>query len=321
MRVNFRQGLLRYQTDTAGNPTFLQKSGSGIDLVVSPDPTVMTFADGTEDYTHEERQTVSQAWDGPFTPLQDYWLYVDIDVQEGVRTFGETQYEPIVSYTPPPNPAEGQHWFDKNENIQKVRSNNRWVRVLRVFVAKLASGSVLQPYSVGSQVGLWSSTNSGFILFDENDKPVQRQGTYRQQRFLTTDSPIGSQFTGSAEFRLEGLLQTAVAVDNIPAWAAVCFKGPGRIGLATNTAPAFPAIGLINEDAVPGELVRIITSGFYTSSLLNFVNADPGDPLFVGTTGLLTSQPPQQFSIQEVATVVSRNRIYVDVKPLIRYQG
>lgn len=321
MRVDFRQGLLRYQTDTAGNPTFLQKSGSGVDLVVSPDPTLATFADGSEDYTHEERQTVSQAWPGPFTALQDYWLYVDLDIQTGVRTFGETTLEPVVSFTPPANPAEDQHWFDKNDTTQKVRISNRWIRKLRVFVAKLASGSVLQPYSLGSQAGLWTSTKSGFILFDENDNPVKRQGPFQQQRFLTTDSPLASQFTGSAEFRLEGLLTTSTAIENIPAWAAVAVKGPGQIGLASNINASQPAVGVIGEDAVPGEVVRVITTGFYTSSLLNFGSSTPGSPIFYGTTGLLTTSPPQQFSIQEVGRVIRANTIYVDVKPLIRLQG
>lgn len=321
MRVDFRQGLLRYQTDVAGTPTFLRRDGAGVDLIVSPDPTLATFADGTEDYTHEERQTVSQAWPGPFLTTEDYWLYIDIDIQDAVRTFGQTTLEPVVSFTPPPFPAEGQHWFDKNTNTQRVRSNNRWIRVLRVFTARLVSGTVLQPYSIGSQAGLWSATTSGFIVFDENDKPVQRQGPLRQQRFLTTDSPIASQFTGSAEFRIEGLLNRAVAVDNIPAWAAVCVKGPRQIGLASNSDADNPAIGLINEDAVPGEIVRVITSGYYTSSLLNFSNVDPGSPLFVGVTGLLTSLPPQQFSIQEVARVISVNTIYVDIRQLIRFQG
>lgn len=321
MRIDFRQGLLRYQTDTAGTPTFLQKASGGVNLVVSPDPTLMTFADGTENYTHEERQTVTQAWPGPFVSTNTYWLYVDIDPQDGIRTFGSTTLEPVASFQPPPNPQQDQHWFDKTETIHKVRSNNRWVRVIRVFTAKFIGGSTLQPFSLGSQAGLWNDDTSGFVVFDENDKPVHRQGALRQRRFLTTDSPLASQFTGAAEFRLEGLLQTAIVVENIPAWSAVAYKGQGRIGLASNAQPQFPAAGVINEDAVPGEQVRVITSGFQESSLFNFSNASPGDPLFVGITGQLTSVPPQQFSIQEIARVITRNRIFVDVKSLIRYQG
>lgn len=321
MRVDFRQGLLRYQTDTAGTPTFLKRTGTGVDLIVSPDPTVATFADGTENYTVEERQSVSNAWNGPFATSSDYWLYIDIDTQTGVRTFGETTLEPVVAFNPPANPAEDQHWFDKSETTLKVRRSNRWVRVIRVFTAKLQSGTVLQPFGIGSQAGLWNAADSGFIVFDENDKPVQRQGPFRQQRFLTTDSPIASQFTGSAEFRLEGLLSIAQAVENIPAWAAVSIKGPRQVGLASSADPDNPAIGVINEDAVPGELVRIITSGYYTSSLLSFPNADPGDPLFVGVTGLLTPLPPQQFSLQQIGQVITSNTIYVDVKQLIRFQG
>lgn len=321
MRVDFRQGLIRYQTDTAGNPTFLQVNAGDIDLIVSPDPTLATFADGTEDYSHEERQSIPAAWPGPFLPTEDYYLFIDIDAQTGVRTFGQTTLEPIVSFNAPPNPAEGQHWFDKNDTTQKVRVSNRWIRVIRLFTAKLESGAVLQPFNIGSQAGLWGATRSGFILFDENDSPVKRQGPVNQQRFLTTDSPIASQFTGSAEFRLEGLLATSTVVDNIPAFAAVAVKGPRSIGLASNMNADQPAVGIVLEDAVPGEVVRIVTTGFYQSSLLNFSSVDAGSPLYVGTTGLLTALPPQQFSIQEVATVISPNTIFVDVKQLIRLQG
>jgi hypothetical protein len=322
MRIDFRQGLVRYQTDTAGTPTFIRGSNGDIDLVVSPDPTIATFADGTEDYTIEERQTVPAAWPGPFINGTNYWLYIDIDTQTGVRTFGQTTIEPVVSFNPPPA-VEGQHWFDRNENVQKVRTNNRWVRVLRVFTALLPSGSTSNPqaYAIGSQAGLWTPTESGFIVFDENDLAVQRQGPLRQRRFLTTASALATQFSGSAEFQIEGLLSRAEAIENVPAWHAVAIKGPRQIGLASNSVPSAPAVGLINEDAVPGEVVRIITSGFFTSSSIDFGNAEPGDPVFVGTTGNLTTIPPQQFSIQQVGEVVTRNSIYVDVKSLIRYQG
>lgn len=321
MRIDFRQGLLRYQTDTAGNPTFLKRSGSNIDLIVSPDPTLVAFADGTEDYLQEERQTIPAAWTGPYNPTLNYWLYIDVDTQTGVRSFGETTLEPFVGFRPPPNPAEDQHWFDRSENTQKVRRSNRWVRVVRVFVARLASGTVLQPYSIGSQVGLWSPVDAGFIVFDENDNPVKLEGPLRQQRFLTTASPLASQFSGAANFFLEGLITTGTAVENIPAWAAVAIVGPNQIGLASNSDPSRPAIGVINEDAVPGEVVRIITDGFQRSSLLSFPNVDAGSPLFVGVTGLLTPVPPQQFSIQEVARVINANTIFVNVRPLIKFQG
>jgi hypothetical protein len=323
MRIDFRQGLLRYQTDTAGTPTFLRGSGVDVDLVVSPDPFVCTFADGTEDYSFEERQTIPSAWNGPFINGIDYWLYVDIDPQTGVRSFGSTTLEPVVSFRAPPNPANGQHWFDKNETTQKLRSNNRWIRVIRVFVAKLPAGSTsnIQAFGIGSQAGLWTPTNSGFIVFDENDRPVQRQGPFRQRRFLTTASALASQFTGSAEFQLEALFNTATAVENIPAWSAIALKGPNQVGLASNTQPGAPAIGVVNEDAVPGEVVRVITSGTYTSTLLDFSNGDAGDPLFVGVTGQLVLAPPQQFSIQEIGRVVTPNTMYVDIKQLIKYQG
>ena len=65
-QLTFRQGIVRYQTDTANNPTILKKNGAYIDLIVSPDPTVLTFAHFAVDYLFDELLSVSQAW-GPFS--------------------------------------------------------------------------------------------------------------------------------------------------------------------------------------------------------------------------------------------------------------
>ena len=43
MRINFRQGIVRHQTDGADNPVFLQKVGTNVNLLVSPDFTIVSF--------------------------------------------------------------------------------------------------------------------------------------------------------------------------------------------------------------------------------------------------------------------------------------
>jgi len=216
--------------------------------------------------------------------------------------------------------AMGQMWFDKTENVMKEFTGRRFTRVLRVMAAKIPAGALnsIEPYEIGSQVGLWSKGKAGFILFDESDNAIVRQGS-GYKRFLTTESPIATQFSGSAEFMLESQIVVGVAINNIPAWSAVCVK-PDGIALASTTTPQFPAVGVINEDAVPGDTVNIIRAGSHSSSMFTFSNSKIGAPVFYDTTGQLTTLPPQTYSLQEVARVVSPNTITVDIKNLIRYQ-
>ena len=146
MKIPFRQGILRYQKDSIGNAVFLQKSngGSSIDLVVSPDPTIVTIAHRTSNYLVEEGKTTPSAWTG-FVSGQDYWLYLDIDLLTGERTFGSVKTAPTYGLKSPTSPAIDQHWFDTNATVMcmKIWSGSVWIEKLRVFVAKYKSGCLL----------------------------------------------------------------------------------------------------------------------------------------------------------------------------------
>ena len=87
MKVSFRQGILRHQTDSNNNPLFLQKNGETVNLYVSPDPTIFTATFGMAEYLVTEPTTIISAWAGPFPMGTDYWLYWDISTTTGVRTF------------------------------------------------------------------------------------------------------------------------------------------------------------------------------------------------------------------------------------------
>lgn len=321
MRIPFRQGLIRFQTDVARNATFLRLNPDGaeqyVDLVVSPTPLLCAIADGAEDYLNEERQTVTRAW-GPFNTSDDQYLYIDIDVQTGIRTFGATRLKPIVSRSQPAQPQQDQHWFDLRDTTMKVRVGRRWSRRVRVFVGVLLSGNVLRPEGRGTQVNINIPVRAGFILFDNDDDPVQKAGQFNRGKFLTTDSPLASQLTGAANFRLEGLVTTGKSTQNMPPYTCVRYVGPQEIGAADPVYFNDACVGIINEEATIGSVNRIVTSGYVTDENFNF-NVDPGTCLFVGTAGLLTPSPSQQFSIQQVARVVSPKTIFVDVGPHIRY--
>jgi len=187
MQLNFRQGLVRRQTDISSTPTFLQKhstTGDYIDINVSPDPTIFTIAHGNANYLVEESKSVSKAW-GPLVPSDTQWLYWDIDWATGALTRGFTTFSPVQGAEPPASPAIDQHWFDLTDRVMKVWNGAKWLMKLRVFAAQYNSSAILVHYTLGSQVGLDNTPcNAGHIIFGNNNKPLrQADGT-----FVTTES-------------------------------------------------------------------------------------------------------------------------------------
>ncbi len=317
MKLPFRQGIVRYQTDIANNPIFLQKSNGGqnIDLYVSPDPTIVTFAQGSSDYLFEERKTVPQAW-GPFVSGQDYWLYWDIDMFTGARTFGATQLQPIYSVAEPHHPLNDQHWFDKSKNKMFVWNTNKWFEKVRVFACKYEEGSVIVSYPTGSQASILQTVYAGYLLFDVDDKPIKQWKRDQTGEFLTTESKIITHSSKMSTIVLEAAQVVAEAAENIPAWSLVCYKGSDKIGLASYTDQIRPAAGLTYEDLYVTEIGTFYTSGYITNNNWNWTNA-PSTPLFCGVSGQLTTTVPQVGSIQRVGMIVSNDTIYLDFGPHI----
>ena len=326
MRIDFRQGILRYQTDGAGNPIFLQKNTGGpfglsIDIYVSPEPTLFTVADGNfpqSDYLFVEDRTIVSAWIGPFSTGVDYWLYWDLELQTGVRTFGHTELEPITSPIEPQNPVEGQHWFDLTVNYMKVFGAGNWRRVLRLFSGKLEQGSILIPYILGSQVGLNVTSNAGYLLFDDENKPVKKFNKFNLGRFITTDIPLASQSSRLANLRLETIIISAQATETIPQWSLVSYTNtPREIQLAKFSVPEHPAIGIAAETIVNQEVNTFITGGYIVEYNWNW-NYPPDTPIFVGANGeLMPLTPPASISIQQVGRIVGPATIYLDIQPVI----
>ena len=190
MRITFRQGIVRHQTDISGSPAFLQKVGQYVNLIVSPDPTIVTFAHGQKNYLYTESKTQlqSEAW-GPFDAGTNYWLYWDINLVNGVRTFGSTVYEPLVSANQPslscvdsfgvPCVIAGRMWYNTVRNIMYEYNGASWVEVVRVFACKLELGTTIRsmsiraPEFIGTQVGLTTPAYAGAIAFDTAGKPIR----------------------------------------------------------------------------------------------------------------------------------------------------
>lgn len=316
----FRQGIVRQQlTNLTNQPNFLVLSpdGNTISVYSSPDPTIVTIAHGTTDYLFEESTSIA-AWTGPFPPSKTFYLYWDIDILTGERTFGKTERAPIVSATAPASPQQDQHWFDLQNMIYKVWNGATWSEKLRVFAGNIAGGALLTQYPVGTQVGVQAQCNAGSILFDDEGKPIKKHDRFNRGKFITTETALASQFPRIANWRIEPAISDGKAIEHIPKWHAVCYKGQNELGLASYDDVDHPAVGVANEDMHTTEVRGFHTKGFLTDPNWNW-DVAPGSLVFVGLHGELTTNPPQLFSIQQVGSVVSKKSIYVDIQPQIIY--
>lgn len=321
MRLPFRQGIVRYQTNNVfPNPTplFLQSNngGSVVDLIANPDPTIITFAHGPDhDYVFEERLSIASAWTG-FTLGVDYWLYWDIDNQTAQRTFGYTTVAPVVGNTPPSTPSEGLHWFDLINQVMKVYTNGVFVERIRVFAARYHGGGAFTFIPLGSQVGLNTSCQAGSILFDENGDPI-RQGRNRHvTRFITSETNFLTHATSSSNLKLETEIQMAEAVTNIASYQLISYAQYNQITFASSSNIERDIIGLTREPMFIGEVGSYIAKGHVVNPNWDW-NQAVGTSLYSDETGQLVTTIPQSGSIQKVGIITSPTSILLDIQPRI----
>lgn len=322
MKIPFRQGILRYQKDSVGNAKFLQKSngGSSIDLVVSPDPTIITIAHRESNYIIEEGKTTLAAWTG-FTSGTDYWLYVDIDLLTGARTFASTKFAPTFGLKSPTSPVIDMHWYDTNPTVMcmKVWNGTIWTEKLRVFVAKYKQGSIIEPNAYGTQINITASVDAGFILFDNEGKPVKRFYRRDAGEFFTTTSIFTTQTAKSVNVSLDAVNMTIAAAEPMPAFSLVTRDAEdGFVRLANYKDASKPAIGLIQEDFYDGEVGIYTQNGYVHNEQWNWTQV-PGTLLFLGENGALTALPTQSHTIQLVGEIVSRHCIRLNIQEPIQY--
>lgn len=314
MRISFRQGIV-----SAPN-AFLQANGATVNLsIASPSQVLVAFADGTANYLHTERSTVTSAWVGPFSSGTNYWLYWDINPVSGVRTFGHTLLEPVEAASAPLSPANDQHWFDTNLNKMKVWNTTagRWVNKIRVFAGQYLSGttfvsmSINAPDFTGTQVGsLVVPVDAGALMFDLNGDPVKRNGG----AFFTTSDVVTASLASASQVKVGAVVIEAVAVSNIPAYSIVNFSGFHEVTLTAGLMQAEAVYGLVEVDAVIGDVVNVILDGVVTNPDWDWTAVGVNAPLYVDNTGVLTATQPT--GGVAVAAVVDVNSILV--RPLLQ---
>lgn len=319
MKLNFRHGLVSYQT-TGNTPDFLQviNSGQNVSTKATNKPILITFSHKSTDYLFQERVSTPSAW-GPFTGSLSKWLFWDIDLITGSRTFGTTAVEPVTGSNAPLSPVQDLHWYDTVEKVMKVRVGNIWKEVLRVFAAKYQNSSILQPYAIGSQVGLVNiPTFAGFILFDDEENPIRRFNKGRKSEFIHTESILSSQAQASfVSFTLQSVLNIVEAYEAITEFTLVALIGE-EIGVAKHTDQTRVAVGLIRESVVSGQSTNYFTNGFISNENWNF-SVNPGTLLFCGNNGQVTINVPQSGFLQQVGHVVNNNTIFLNIERPIFY--
>lgn len=315
MKLNFRQGIARHQTDVNGNPTFLQRSGSGqfVDLVVSPDPTVLVFAHRDATYVVEEAKTVSNAW-GPIVGVAPVYLYWDLNLLNATLSRGITLLPPIYSSSAPVNPSIDQNWFDTDNCIFRVFTAKGWVEKVRIFAGSISSGAIIRPYGLGSQAGLVGDFEGGNILLDSFSKPLrQADGS-----FLTSVTQLNVVNLSTVTTRVEGAIVSVMASEEIPKNSAVQLGRGGRAILARSTDRNTRIAGIIVEDLYEGEVGKLISHGLVRASEFAFTPTQVKRPLFAGPTGQITTVPPVQGVLQQIGFVEDTDAIYLQIhQPIV----
>jgi len=293
-RLSFRQGIVRHQTDSNNNPTFLHKVGNYVSLIVSPDFTIINLICGTKDYLYTEHLTQVNAW-GPFTPGIDAFLYWDINVLTGVRTFGSTTFDPVAAAEPPQIPSVGQMWFDTSFNIWYEWSGSSWTVIVRVFAAQLINGtqlssmSIRSPEFVGTQVGLTVDSTPGSLVFDSSGNPIFDS----THKFFTTEDVFVTGVPTGASLKVNNILLRAQAQQNIAAYNVVVYSSYNKI------VPALPftilnrVYGITEESANINDIVNVITEGVIFNEHWDWPGdgADVNDPVFIDNTGQIVLSP------------------------------
>lgn len=305
MRLPFRQGIIRSDNQ------YLTVSGGNVSLTPNA-PLELTIADRTVNYYHVENSTVTNAWTIlPADYLVTTYLYIDLNVKTGERTFGYTTTPLTFSSAPPASPSVNHNWFNTTTNTMGYYNGHIFVKVNRVFVGTHNQGSV-QYLNVGSQVGL--STNkpvflTGAVLFDLSGKALTDSNNY----FVTTESTLRVSASYNYALRLDAGVHKVTANDNMSLGTVVRYETGDRVGIA-NGIHRQQFLMLLLEDATIGELCATITSGEATNTAWNFSEA-PGTKVYLDDNGVIVtpltpSVSPSALTRPHIGWVIGSDRIF-----------
>ena len=317
-RLTFRQGILQHYSSSSVTQRFLQINNGYVNLICAQQSFKVTVIDRENNYLFEETKNVLEAW-GPFDLGNEYWLYLDYDIVTGERTFGHTDYEPIIAQKSPNNVNNGQMWFNTITKEWFEWNGVAWFKVLRVFACKLdtllipRSMSMRAPSFIGSQVGLDEPCIAGKLVYDNQDKPIKKlDGTF----FTTEDLfvlgiPQGTSLISS--LKLSNVVLRAKANMPLAAFQVVEYHDFNKVVSASPFSSATKVYGITNQSAEAGSEITFVLDGIIFNEDWDWTNegAEINDPVYIDDFGVIQATPaiPGQ---QPVGTVISDREIIFD---------
>jgi len=312
MRLLFRQGIVRYPY-SGSIQQFLAVVGSDVGLKADNGPIEVTLAHRNTNYLHIENATIDDAWPS-FAVSTDQWLYWDINLTTGARTFGSTLIEPVFGPTEPVSPVADLHWYDTTNEIMFVYQSGAFVEVVRVFAAKFDGVTTFTSLSAGlpnlsfagSQVGITNFSNlTGRIVFDDSGAVIKRSSGElftTEDQFFATGSRVNS-------VRLESNINFATANVSLGAYNIVKYVASGKVSPAGKDDVGNTVLGVVTEGAGIGDSVSVILQGIITNPSWNWTDATIGNELWVSASGTFTQTDPNVSGTIPVARILSRTEI------------
>ena len=318
MQLNFRQGIIRHQINTAGTSTFIRKSGNGdeyIDLVADETPLIFSAAHGSNNYLIQFTRSIVNAW-GPLVAVgQTQYLYWDVSLLNGQVTFGNTLVNPFYGVNEPPHPVlNDQHWFDNNTNLMKVWNGSKWIPKVRVFAGTYNSSAILVPRQRGTQVNLNVSCNAGSILIGKNNYPLRdADGT-----FVTTESNLIASHTTGENIKFDAAQLFAEATAFIPKYSLVSYIASRKVQVGSYLNTELEVNGIMVDEYFTGEVGNVVAHGLVRNDQWDWPLHSVNRPLFCGQHGEVTLTPPPVGISQEIGYVYDADTIYINIQtPII----
>lgn len=320
MRLNFRQGIVKYQTDQNGVAQYLDFSISRgtVGIVVAETPVLVSFAHRDANYLVEETIRIIDAW-GPL-PNETCWLFWDISLQNAQVTRGYTLIKPSDDVVAPIAAIQNQHWFDHSEQVMKVWNGTKWEEKIRVFAGVYHNGRV-DSMPIGSQVGIESVNDAGYLLLDPFQMPLRYkpmgEPSSWYSRFLTTESWITVANRGSMLSKIDSGNFPVIANEPIPKFSLVQMKPGRRVELARHTDYTTRVNGIIVEDMYKSDISDLFCHGFISNQDWNWPDEYINKPLYCGAHGELSLDYPQSGVYQQVGYIYDRNAVFIDLMPVL----
>jgi len=307
MKLTFTQGIVSGQKDGTNKPLYLQKNGNFVDLIVSPTPTVIAFADGTKTYIVEELKTVRNAWS---IQAGACFLYWEIDALTAELHRKTTLMRPVYSISEVQSPILNQLWFDVTEKTFKQWNGWKWIKKICVLAGTVFSNGSIEPAPFGSHAGLNGEFDAGNIVLDSSGTPLRAQ----DGSFICTNTILRIANSGTASARLESNIITAVAAETIPKFSVVKMLPGKRIKLAKSSDYRTHAAGIVLFDLVSSEISSVISSGVVKNPEWSFPADKMNYPVFYNENAEITTNVPQEGVCQQVGFVYDSTSIFLNIQ-------